>query len=260
MMGKKSFIGLVSIAIIVAAILIAQDGSRLFLDMSGGSGSYTYNIMFNSGLGFILAGVGLGILFGAVAGNFMRMQAGTKEIQTNRIGMEALLDDWGIALSTLGALILLISGILLGGTWSPRLVGSAEATGFVMNVHFFGMVTLLFGGCYLATRMLVAKSARPLSSIKYLFRLGKESRYLPSHKLAVLTFLVVIVALVVKGAGLIAVHAFGWAEGIAVGTAVFHDIFALGALVLLIAAISFRIVEKLGAQEVVVAKPSKAAV
>ena len=67
-MGKKSFIALVSIAVIVSVILLAQSSSQLYLNIGGVSGSYTYNIMFNSGLGFILGAIGLGILFGAVAG------------------------------------------------------------------------------------------------------------------------------------------------------------------------------------------------
>ena len=258
MMGKKSFIGLVSIAIIVASILIAQDGSRLFLDMSGGSGSYTYNVMFNSGLGFLIGAVGLGLLLGAIAGNQMKAQA--ESAQINRVGMGALLNDWGIALSALGALMLVVSGIFLGGIWSPRLVISAETTGFVLNMHFFGVVTLLFGACYLAMRMLIAKSVSPLSSIGGLLNWGKDSSYLPSHKMAVLTFLVVVLAVVVKAAGLIAVHTFGWPEGIAVGTNVFHGFAALVALVLLAVAIGLWVFEKLSAQEAVVSKPSQAAV
>lgn len=259
-MGKKSFIGLVSIAVIVAVILLAQNSSQLYLNMAGASGSYTYNIMFNSGLGFILAAVGLGILCGAVAGELMKREPKLDVKQGGKIGMEALLNDWGMALSALGALILLVSGIYLGGTWSPRLVNSAEATAFVLNTHFFGMVTLLFGGCYLGMRMLIAKSARPLSSIKDLFRQKGESRYLLSHRLTVMTFLIVITALVVKGAGLFGEHVLNFPSAIAVGTSVFHDIFALIGLIVLFAAILVRLMEVSGAQEVEVKKPSKAAV
>ena len=259
-MGKKSFIGLVSIAVIVAVILLAQSSSELYLNIGGVSGSYTYNIMFNSGLGFILAAIGLGILFGAVAGELMKREPKVDVKQNGKIGMEALLNDWGMALSALGALIMLISGIYLGGTWSSRLVNSPEATAFVMNTHFFGMVTLLFGGCYLGMRMLIAKSARPLSSIKDLFRQKGDSRYLLSHRLAVLTFLIVIAAFVVKGAGLFGEHVLNFPSGIAVGTAIFHDIFALIGLVILVAAILMRIIEVFSAEEVEVRKPSKAAV
>lgn len=257
-MGKKSFIGLVSIAVIVTVILLAQSSSQLYLNIGGVSGSYTYNIMFNSGLGFILGAIGLGILFGAVAGELMKREQKVNANQGNKIGMEALLNDWGMALSSLGALILLISGIYLGGTWSSRLVNSPEATAFVMNTHFFGMVTLLFGGCYLGMRMLIAKSAKPLSSIKDLLRQKGETGYLLSHRLAVLTFLIVIVAFVVKGAGLFGEHVLNFPSGIAVGTSVFHDIFALIGLVVLIVAIVMRFMEISATEEVEVKKPSKA--
>ena len=140
------------------------------------------------------------------------------------------------------------------------MVNSPEATAFVLNTHFFGMVTLLFGGCYLGMRMLIAKSARPLSSIKDLFRRKGESRYLLSHRLVVLTFLIVIAAFVVKGAGLFGEHVLNFPSGIAVGTAVFHDILALIGLVVLVAAILVRLIEVFGAQEVEARKPSKAAV
>ncbi|UCG54619.1 MAG: hypothetical protein JSV32_08605 [Dehalococcoidia bacterium] len=257
-MGKKSFIGLVSIVVIVAVILLAQSSSQLYLNIGGVSGSYTYNIMFNSGLGFILAAVGLGILLGAIAGEFMRREPKV-EAKKDTIGMEALLNDWGMSLSSLGAIILLISGIYLGGTWSSRLVNSPEATAFVMNTHFFGMVTLLFGGCYLGMRMLIARSAKPLSSIKDLLRQKGETSYLLSHRLAVLTFLIVITAFIVKGAGLFGEHVLNFPSGIAVGTTIFHDIFALIGLIVLALAVGMRIYELYGAKEVEVKKPSKAA-
>lgn len=256
-MGKKSFIGLVSVAIIFAGILIAQDGARLYLDMAGSSGSYTYNIMFNSGLGMMLGAVGLGILLGSLAGNFMRRHSEANDPKSMVRGAGALLEDWGVSLSILGALILLVSGIFLGAFLSPRLVNTPEATGFIMNIQFFGNMTLLFGVCYLATRMLVSKNAWPISSVKDIFRGGQARGYLPSYRWAVLTLLIVVGVLVVKGAGLIAVHAFGWAEGIAIGTAIFHNIFALVAIVLLLVTIILVIAERLAIRAEVVSKPSE---
>jgi len=247
-MGKKSFIGLVSIAVIVAVILLAQSSSQLYLDMAGASGSYTYNIMYNSGLGFIVAAIGLGILSGAIAGDFMKREPKLEKKQGN-IGMETLLNDWGMALSSLGALILLVSGIYLGGTWSSRLVGSTQATAFTLNTHFFGMVILLFGGCYLGMRMLIAKSVQPLSSIKDLFRQKGETSYLLSHRLAVLTYLIVITALIVKGAGLFGEHVLNFPSGIAVGTSIFHDIFALIGLIVFAVTLVTRLYELSSAPE-----------
>jgi hypothetical protein len=253
-MGKKTVIGLVSIAIVVVSILLAQDGSRLFLDMAGGSGSYTYNVLFNSGLGLMIGAVGLGIFLGAIAGNQAK---GREPAPADRVGMGALLSDWGVSISSVGAIILFISGIFLGGPWSPKLIQSAEANGFWLNLHFFGMITLLFGVLYLATRMLFAKSISPFGSMGELTNWGSDSNYLPSHKVAILTYLVAVLALIVKGGGLLG-HTIGLPDGLAVSTGLFHGFAALVALILLAAAIALWIFEKLSAQEAVVSRPSQA--
>ena len=254
-MGKKTMIGLVSIAIVVVSILLAQDGSRLFLDMAGGSGSYTYNVLFNSGLGIMIGAVGLGLFLGAIAGNQTK---GQESVPIYRAGMGALLSDWGVTISSVGAIMLFISGIFLGGPWSSKLISSAEANGFWLNMHFFGVSVLLFGVSYLVARMLFAKSISPLSSMGELSNWGSDSSYLPSHKMAALAFLVAVLALVVKGAGLLG-HTLGMPDGLAVSTGLFHGFAALVALILLAAAVALWIFEKLSTQEAAVSKPSRAA-
>ena len=154
-----------------------------------------------------------------------------------------LIEDWGIVLGTFGGLILLISGIFLGGTWSSRLVDSQGAVGFALNTHFIGMVILLFAFCYLITRILVSGDYSLTKSIIDSLRIKPQGNYQLSYRFALFTLVSVLLAFIVKGDGLIAVHAFGWAEGIAVGTSIFHDIFALIGLILLSATIGLTLNE-----------------
>ena len=250
-MGKKSFMALVMVSILVVGLIIARDGSRLYLEMGGISGSYTYNILFNSGLGMILGAVGLGILLGAISGTFSRRAALKDSTSEKKSGAIVLFGDWGITLGTFGALILLISGIFLGGTWSSRLVDTQGSIGFTLNTHFIGMIVLLFAICYLLTRILVSGDYSLFKTMVDSFRVKPKGNYALSYRFAVFTIVVVALSLFVKGAGLIAFHVFGWAEGIAVGTSVFHDIFALFGLILLTATVGLMLNEGFIREEVV---------
>lgn len=252
-MGRKSFIGLVLFAVAVVGLLIAANSATLYQYDTYGAGSYTYNLLINSGLGPLIAAFGLGLVLGAFEGSL----AYGKITPKKRPGAEILLEDWGMSFSILASLMLLISGIFIGGTWSPRLVGSTWAIGFALNAHFVGMVLLLFGLTYFVTYVLVAHDYRLTAPMGNLFSRRWRDNYKPSLRWALLTFLAVALAFLVKGAGLIGSHMLGLPEGLAVGTAIFHDIAALIALIFALVTIGFVIVENVTG-EVKVAQPAKA--
>lgn len=252
----KSWFKLLILAFVLAlGIIVARNGSQLYLYESGYSGSYTYNLLLNSGLGMMLGGAGLGILIGAIAGLMSAKQpaAGQK-----KQGAEAFFGDWGVAFCTLGGLILIVTGLMLGGTWSPRLVGGMQSIGFALNMHFIGVVTLMFGALFTVTRMLVSGDFSLLASFRDPFSRGK-GKYLPSHGWALWSLIFGVATLGVKGSFLLAVQLFSWPESVSIAIAAVHDIMALVALILGVAAVVLMVAEHMPVKAKPVVKPSGAA-
>jgi hypothetical protein len=255
-MLKNWLMWLILVVVLATGILLARNGSQLYIYESGFSGSYTYNLMLNSGLSMMLGGAGFGILIGAVVG----LLAGKRVITSNKKhGAEVLFGDWGVAFCILGGLILIVTGIMLGGTWSPRLVNGMQATGFALNMHFLGIVTLLFGSFFTITRMVVSSDFSLLASFKDPLTMGK-GKYLPSHGWALWSLIFGFATLVIKGSFLLAVQLFSWPESVSIIVAAVHDILALIALMLGLVALGFLVFEHLPAGVKLVAKPSKATV
>ncbi len=188
---KSWLLWLIFAAILGTGILVARNGSQLYIYESFSSGSYTYNLLLNSGLSMLLGGAGLGILVGAIVGLTSGRQAAA---EGKKQGAELLLEDWGVGFCILGGLVLFVTGIMLGGTWSPRLVSGMQATGFALNMHFVGVVVLLFGTLYLITRMLVSGNFSLLASFRDPFML-KKGKDLPSHGWALWAILFGVAAL-----------------------------------------------------------------
>jgi len=238
---KNWFMWLVLAAVLAAGMGIAWNGSQLYIYESYYSGSYTYNLMLNSGLSMMLGGAGLGILIGALVGLFgSKAPAATAKKQ----GAETLIGDWGVAFAALGGLILIVTGIALGGTWSPRLVNGMQSTGFVLNMHFVGIVTLLFGALFLVTRMLVSGDWGLLGSFKDPWNM-KKSKFLPSHGWALWSLIFGVATLALKGSFLLGVQLFKWPESVSITVAGIHDILALVSLILGIVAVGLLIFEHL---------------
>jgi len=244
-MSNKWFMLIVMLSVLAAGIFIAVNSAQLYVYEAGNGGSYTYSLLLNAGLGMMLGGAGLGILVGAVAGFLAEKPARPAA----KRGAGVLFDDWGISFCVMAGIILIITGIMLGGIWSPRLVASQQATAITMNMHFIGIVIILFGGFFALTRMFMAKDYSILASFKDVLAEGKNKKYLPSHGWAVWALAVGFFTLCFKGAFLLAVHLFGWPNTILVVVSAMHDILALGALVLALIAAGFLIAENRAAFE-----------
>jgi len=238
-MSNKWFMILVMVSVLAVGIFIAVNSAQLYVYESGNSGSYTYTLLLNAGLGMMLGGAGIGIITGAIVGLLGEKSARP----TNRRGAGVLFDDWGLSFTAMAGVILLVTGIMLGGIWSPRLVTSQQAIASTMNMHFIGIVIMLFGGLFVLTRMFISKDYSLLASFKDVLVGGKSKQYLPSHGWAVWALTVGFFTLCLKGAFLLAVHWFSWPNTILVVVSGIHDLLALGGLVLAVVALVFFTME-----------------
>ncbi|GEM_PF-3035426 len=249
-MIKKTFIVPVMFAVLVGGIAIAWVGSRLYLYSPEFAGSHTYNLFFNSAPWAIMYSAGLGISLGAVAARFRKSESGTRDEVVVRRGAGLLFEDLGLAFCVLGVVVLLATGIMMGGSVTPRvLADSAGTIGFVMNVHFVGIVTLLFGVAYFVTRTIVSGDyGLVLSQLRGFVRPRRQSDYLPSLRWAMLAAALALVALGVKGTGLLAEQVLGLPREIAIVTSLTHDILGLVGVIPAGVAAILLIVESLGKQ------------
>ncbi len=240
-MAKKWFMGLVLLAALAVGILLAVNSAQPYMYEPGYAGSYTYSLLLNSGLGLMLAGTGLGVLGGAIVG----LSQGKRARAAHKQGAGMLFDDWGIAFMALAGLVLLVTGILLGGTWSPRLVGTSQAIALTLNMHFIGIVLMLFGGFYTLTRMVVAGDYSLFAAFGDIFKPIRGKRQLTSYGWALWAFTLGFATLAIKGFFLVVVHLFHWPEAILVVASAIHDILALTAMLLAVVALVFLVLENL---------------
>ena len=254
-MGNKWFMVFILAAVLAAGIVLAASSTQPYIYEPGFAGSYTYNLLLNSGLGLMLGAAGLGIVAGAIVG---RTAEKASRREGKRLSAAALFNDWGFSLSALAGVILITTGFALGGILSPRLVGTQSSIAFTLNMHFVGIIILLFGGLYTISRMVVSGDFSMLASIKDVFSPGKKGENLPSFSWAVWSFIAGFAALAIKGTFLVVVHLFGWPESILVAVSAIHDVLAVIALALALVAVYFLMVESAPAKARLAPKPSKA--
>ncbi len=253
-MSKRWFMALVFLAVLVVAVYISINSAQFYMYEPGFSGSYTYNLLLNSGLSLMLGGAGLGIL----AGVAVALAGGRPARPAGKPGAEILLDDWGVSFCLLGGLVLAVTGIMIGGLWSPRLVSSQGAIAFTLNLHFMGIIILLFGSTLVATRMLVTGNLSQLAPLRDVFKLGKGSHYLPSYSWAGWSLVFGIVTMVIKGSFLLIGRVFNWPESVNVAVAAIHDILALVAILLALIALGFLVMERVPLASKAAPKATKA--
>ena len=235
-MGKKWFMFLVLITVLGVAIYAAAASSQLYIYEAGSSGSYTYNLLLNSGIWLMLVAAGLGIIFGAALARTTGI-----EKPSQRQGAEAFFNEWDMSFCILGSLILMVTGFMVGGIWSPRLV-TPGATGFALNLHFMGIVILLFGSIAVLTRAIFSGDYSRFSSLKYLFQPDRE-KYKLSYIWAGWALMIAVATMVIKGSFLLVGNLLNWPETVAVVVAAIHDIMALIAIIFGIVAFGLLLLE-----------------
>jgi cytochrome b subunit of formate dehydrogenase len=237
----------VSIAVVLASVFgvgayLAFVLSRLYLFRQGFAGSYTYHLLFKSAPWAVLAAAALGAFYGASVEN--REEPELKNGRVLRHDEVAFLEHWTHASSTV---LLLGTGIVLGFLFFPRLVPNAQTIGFVMNLHFVGVLVFLFGiGYYLANAWVNGGLKEHLPEpgdlraavADYLAKLGvgkapAEGKYLASERLSYVGWIVGVAGIILTGAVKVSAHVWSLPGALMGAMSWLHDAFALLMLAML---------------------------
>lgn len=237
----------VSIAVVLAAVFavgayLAFALSRLYLFRPGFAGSYTYVLLFKSAPWAVLAAAALGLFYGASVTD--RPGPEIKNGKVLRHDEVAFLEHWTHASSTV---LLLGTGIYLGFLFFPRLLPNAQTIGFVMNLHFVGVVVFLFGIFYYLANAWVnggLKEHLPepgdfkAAVADYLSKLGvgkapAEGKYLASERLSYVGWIVGVGGIILTGAVKISAHVWSLPGALMGAMSWLHDVFALLMLAML---------------------------
>lgn len=166
MVGKRLGLLICLLGVLLLGILWAYSASRLVPDTAveatywafsnanaavrglggetelGLSGGHTYNLLFKSTMWLVLIAPFLGIFVGSLRKEHYNPETAPGQVMRHET-TGTYLEHWATAV---GVTTMLVTAVLLG---SPliikRLVHTPEAVGFAFNVHFLGVIFMLFG-------------------------------------------------------------------------------------------------------------------
>jgi len=206
--------------------------------------SATYTLLFRPGILLILIAAFLGMLFRASS---KRSRPGTSCTNGKilRHDVRMFLSHWTIALSMI---MMAVTGIMLGPLFLPRLVHTPEAIGFVLNVHFVGIVIFAFGLVYYISDMIIdggvkellpgARDVREAFSYYTSKLTGAEApqqgKFLASEKLAYPVWIVLVAGIIITGGIKIVAHLWSMSGALMGVTTLLHGIFTLAIVVMLV--------------------------
>jgi len=231
------FIGL------IFGVYWAYDASRLYVFQSGFTGSYTYNLLFESATWVIPVSILLGILIGAFAKG--KQDSYIEDGKVLRHDETMFFQHWSHAIATL---LLIGTGICLGLLFLPRFLTNSQDIGFVINLHFIGASLFLFTVFFHVTKNILTGEIEEnmpkahdipeaIAHYKAMLGFGKqpdEGKYLASERLSYPAWGVIVAGIILSG--LIKVSAYIWdmPEGLmALGTLI-HGLCTFGIMGLLI--------------------------
>jgi cytochrome b subunit of formate dehydrogenase len=244
MAERRLSIAAVLAAVFAAGAYLAFVASRLYLFRPGFAGSYTYHLLFKSAPWAVLAAAALGVFYGASVER--REEPEIRNGKVLRHDEVAFLEHWTHASSTA---LLLGTGIYLGFLFFPRLLPNAQTVGFVMNLHFVGVLVFLFGVSYYLGNAWVNGGVREhlpepgdlraaLADYLAKFGVGKapaEGKYLASERLSYVGWIVGVAGIILSGALKVAAHVWSLPGPFMGAVSWLHDVFALLMLAMLAA-------------------------
>lgn len=242
-MVKRSTSTIGLLAVFAVGIFLAYEASQLYLYRAAFAGSYKYNLLFTNYGWLIPIAVFLGIYAGAAA---KRKEAEIVDGKVLRHDETAFLIHWAHALS---CLLLLATGVYLGFLFIPRLVNTPQMVGFILNLHFVGVLVFMFSVSMHITDVLVGgklKEHMPESHdmqdavAHYAAKLGigaakKEGKFLASERLSYPMWVVSVGLVILTGLVKVSAHIWTIPAGLMGFTTLFHDVAALLVLLNLLA-------------------------
>ncbi|MFB6086644.1 MAG: cytochrome b/b6 domain-containing protein [Halodesulfurarchaeum sp.] len=246
MRWKRPLITLGLLVTFVGGYLFAEKAAELYLWQAFESGSYIYDVLFETLTWVLPATIAGGLFFGAIHAAYSDPEPTIREGLVRRHeAFGAFFEHWA---ATVGMLFLIGSGVLLGFLFVPRFVSTTETVGLTINVHWAGAAILLFaasyhlGGLIMGDhREILPKSGDLKNAVRNVasyLRLGNEpeaEKYLPIQRVSYLIWagLIAVVAIT----GLVKAADYPWEVGGGLMSAMtyLHDIFALFTILFLVA-------------------------
>ena len=168
----------------------------------------------------------------------------------------AMLEHWTHGLATT---LLLVTGIVLGLLFVPRLIEGPEAIGFVMNLHFVGVVFFLFGTFYWASNTVISayrlkehlpsKNAIEYTKRHYGLLLGMkkftmppEEKYFESERMAFILAVASTVVIIITGFLKVSAHVWDLSGSLMKTVTMTHDVATVAMLAFFLAHVFFAAV------------------
>jgi len=222
---------------------VAYVASRLVPVDTAGT-SHTYTLLFTSAWWMIP----IAALFGVFLGAYREHRRPKPEIVDGKILRHddvMFLEHWSVALS---ALFLAATGILLGFFFIPRFVQDPETVGFVLNLHFVGVLVFTFGVCHYVTDLFLVGGFKELlpkasdlkeSVTQYTAKLGmaqapRAGKYFSTQKITYPVWVVLVLSILLTGVFKAAAHAWDLPSGFMGAMTWIHDASAVAMIVLLV--------------------------
>lgn len=250
-MTKRLAIALELLAILGVGGYAAFRFSRLHIYQAIFAGSYTYPLLFKTATWVIPVAALLGVYFGASLRR-AKDSPDAKPGQILRHDEVAFFEHTAHATSTL---LLMVTGTLLGYLFIPRLVTGAESAGFMLNLHFVGVVVFLFVNFYYLTEAWLDSRLREHLPERDDFRTAllhyacqlklapgpapEEGKYLASERLSYVGWVLGVAGILLTGAVKVTAHVLPLPGALMSPVTFLHDLFSLYMVLMLAAHVFF---------------------
>lgn len=242
---KRPLIALGLIVLLVGGYLLSADAAELYLWQTFESGSYIYEVLFESMAWVLPASIAGGLIFGAVHAIYADSFPDVKDGLVRRHeAFGAFFEHWAV---TFGMILLIFSGVWLGFLFVPRLAGTREAVGLAINLHWAGSAIILFAAAYHLSGLMLGdhreilpksgdlqKSLQNVASYLGRAKAPEAEKYLPIQRVSYLIWagLIGIVGLT----GLVKAADYPWelSGGLMGAMTLLHDVFALLTIIFLV--------------------------
>lgn len=144
-------IAVAMLSVLAALSYWAYDASQLYVFREEVTGSFKYDLLFDTAVTAIPVAALIGIFLGTLSGRKVQTRVINGKVERHDELM--FIQHWTNAI---GTVLLIVTGVLLGTLFIPRMLVSTEHVGFALNLHFVGILFFFFGISYYVTKGMVS--------------------------------------------------------------------------------------------------------
>jgi len=238
-MGTRRFF----LAAVVIVLLIPTIATGATAEVQGEAGHHIA-FLFDTLWWVIFAGGFIGLLLG---GYWQRIDPHIEGKRVWRHDGAARLSHWAHAA---GCILLLASALGLGFFFFPRLVSGTTGAAWMMDLHYFGALLFVFGGCFWLANTIISpwrfsehmpdngSVIEGITHYAHIFGLTRKTvrpaKYDGSERLAFVPIVLFAALLILTGCIKLTARVIGWPSGLLSGMTWLHDFSALMMLVLFV--------------------------